>query len=87
MIDIETPAEFAEREGIPIVRATTHDLLSVMRGHSLMFSDVDGNPVCLRLYEAEEYRRHQHLLAEKIGTPKISRRQAADATRPLPDVL
>lgn len=78
----------AEREGLPTVRLTRHDLLSVLTGSPMMCSDERGNRVAVRLYRPDEFvEAHRAACATYGQTPSVTLAKAHELVDPVPSSL
>lgn len=84
--------DHARERGLPIVIATTFELLRIADGHPMMLGTLDGQEVCMKLASAEEFleaqrRGIEHLRGLGIdrdsGPPPSTYAEAEELTRPI----
>lgn len=72
----------------PLIRALSHDILSVLQGDTLTFETDDGLEVELRLLTADEYEAwlldQQSRDPDAFPTRMPTRQRIEELTRPLP---
>lgn len=83
-----TPAEErAERDGMPVVNPTLHELIRAASGNPIVVSTTDGTGVLLRLATVDEFIEVNHraiaAMPEDARPDPVTRERAAELVRPL----